>query len=264
VTIAATTATALDQASFARLAGIAHRDAGILLGPAKRSLVQNRLTRRLAATGLDFPAYAALVEQQGSPERAAFLEAMTTHETFFFRHHEHWDLVIAELARIPRPPRIWSAAASSGEEAYSAAIACGERHAAGRAEILATDLSRQILAAAERGEYGAYALQKVTDSCRARWFVRSGPERWRITDRARQMVAFRPHNLLEPLTAPDFDIILLRNVLIYFDAPTKERAVRLVAARLRRGGLILLGGSETLPAGIDGLVPVRPQVYRRA
>jgi chemotaxis protein methyltransferase CheR len=253
----------LDEGSFRRLAGIAHRDAGIQLGPAKRSLVQNRLTRRLAATGLDFAGYAALVERSGSPERTAFLEAMTTHETFFFRHHEHWDLVIAELARIPRAPRIWSAAASSGEEAYSAAIACGERHPAGRGEILATDLSRAVLATAERAEYGAYALQKVADGCRERWFSPCGPDRWRISGRARSMVSFRRHNLLEPLAGAEFDIIFLRNVLIYFDAPTKERAVRLVLERLRRGGLLLLGGSETLPAGVGGLAPVRPQVYRR-
>jgi chemotaxis protein methyltransferase CheR len=257
------TVAVLDEGSFRRLAAIAHRDAGIHLGPGKRSLVQNRLARRLVATGLDFSRYADRVERDGDPERTAFLEAMTTHETFFFRHHEHWDLVIAELARIPAPPRIWSAAASSGEEAYSAAIACGERHRSGRAEILATDLSRQVLATAERGEYGTYALQKVSEPCRRRWFAPCGPERWRIDARAKAMVTFRKHNLLEPFAGGDFDVVFLRNVLIYFDAPTKERAVRLVAERLRPGGLLLLGGSETLPAGVGGLAPVRPQVYRR-
>lgn len=258
----------LASAEFARFCDLLYRQAGIRLTEAKLSLVQNRLNRRLQALGLrSYRAYYELVVAPGSAELQHCVESLTTNETFFFRHKEHWDFLITRiLADWPagRPLRLWSAAASTGEEAYSAAIACLQHlgpHAA--ASILATDINERVLAAARRGVYSDYAVQKITDYGRAQWFDRS-PQGWVVGEAPRRLVSFARHNLLDDADGGPHDVVFLRNVLIYFDEASKRTALRQVAAAMAPGAWLFLGGSETLPQGETGFRCVRPQIFRKA
>lgn len=267
MTISPATGPVLSVGEFALFRDFIYRKAGIRLTEAKMSLVQNRLQRRLAALGLTtYHSYFARVEAPGSDECQACVEALTTNETYFFRHKEHWDFFIGQiLGPWPRHRRlkVWSAAASSGEEAYSAAIACLEHLGPQAAvSIEATDINQRVLDVAKRGVYSDYAVQKITEYGRSRWFTRD-ERSWRVAQIPRTLVNFHTHNLLETGHGPEVDVVFLRNVLIYFDDASKLQAVRHVAGRMARGAWLFLGGSETLPPGFGDFRPIRPQIFQK-
>lgn len=257
----------LTQAEFRHFQELAYTNAGIRLAASKISLAQNRLQKRLVDLGMDsWNDYIELVRAPGSRELQGCIEALTTNETFFFRHKDHWDLFIEQILTpwsATRTLRIWSAACSTGEEPWSAAIACREHRSDVRFTVEASDLNQRVLTQAQAGVYGTYALQKLTDYARDRWFTKAGDERWRVRDEVRSGVTFRQHNLLDATRGSQVDVMFLRNVLIYFDDASKRRALDQVAQRLAPGGWLFLGGSESLPPGLPGFRPVRPQIYRR-
>jgi chemotaxis protein methyltransferase CheR len=258
---------ALSLNEFALFRDFIYRQAGIRLTEAKISLIQNRLQRRLAALGLtSYQSYFTRVDAPGSDECQICVEALTTNETFFFRHKEHWDFFIGKiLAQWPRDRRlkVWSAAASTGEEAYSAAISCLE-HLGHQAAVTieATDINQRVLDVAKRGIYSDYAVQKVTAYGRSRWFIQ-GENGWQVADAPRALINFHAHNLLESRSGSVMDVVFLRNVLIYFDDASKVQAVRHVAERMSTGAWLFLGGSESLPAGIGEFRSIRPQIFQK-
>jgi len=257
----------LSIGEFSLFRDFIYRKAGIRLTEAKISLVQNRLQRRLTALGLaTYQSYFARVEAPGSDECQICVEALTTNETYFFRHKEHWDFFIGQiLGRWPRERRlkVWSAAASTGEEAYSTAIACLEHLGPQAAvSIEATDINQRVLDVAKRGIYSDYAVQKLTDYGRTRWFTRD-EHGWRVAQTPRTLVNFHTHNLLEAGHGPEVDVVFLRNVLIYFDDASKLQAVRQVANRMATGAWLFLGGSETLPTGFSDFRLIRPQIFQK-
>ncbi len=250
-----------------------YREAGIRLADVKANLVQGRLRKRLEALGLDsFRAYHDLVTSPGhDDEFQRCLEALTTNETFFFRHKQHWDFILDDL--LPEWKRstgrgtfrAWSAASSTGEEPYSLAIAldAGLSQSGCKATVEATDINTQVLARAKAGIYGTYALQKLTPHCLARYFTPAGDECHQVQGRIRSMVEYHQHNLQEPSRGQPCDLVLVRNVLIYFDTASKAKVVTHVAARIRPGGYLILGGAESLsdPKGLFEYV--RPTIYRK-
>ncbi|MFW5698284.1 MAG: CheR family methyltransferase [Planctomycetota bacterium] len=267
----------LDADEMRAFQDLAYAEAGIRLSDAKRSLVQGRLRARLERLGL--ASYAAyhrhIASPAGSAERQHCLDALTTNETFFFRHKQHWDFVLQQVvsawqdtsgAGSGRPLRAWSAACSTGEEAYSLAILLHDVDSAGRRRgwsIEATDLNASVIETARRATYGIYALQKVSQLARERYFRPCGDECWRVREEIRRPVRFARANLLEPGRGPAFDLIFLRNVLIYFDDASKARVIAAVTARLRSGGHLILGGAESLHAAPGTYDYVRPAIYRR-
>lgn len=256
---------------------LAYAEAGIRLSDAKRSLVQGRLRARLDRLGL--ASYAAYHRHISSPvgaaERQHCLDALTTNETFFFRHKQHWDFILHHVvpawqsatgAGGGRPLRAWSAACSTGEEAYSLAILLHDVDSTGTRRgwhIEATDLNASVIETARRATYGAYALQKVSRIARERYFSPCDGERWRVREELRRPVRFARANLLASGRGPAFDLIFLRNVLIYFDEASKARVIAAVTARLRAGGHLILGGAESLHAEPGTYDYVRPAIYRR-
>ena len=252
-----------------------YREAGIRMADAKHTLVQSRLRQRLDALGLtSYRDYHTLVTAPGNEtEFQRCLEALTTNETFFFRHKQHWDCVLDQIvpewkrkAAKGATFRAWSAASSTGEEPYSLAIALDAAldGTAFTARVEATDINTQVLARAKQGIYGSYALQKLTQQCLARYF-RPLPdgERHQVRDTIRQMVEFRSHNLLQPSRGPAFDLILLRNVLIYFDSNSKHIVLGHIANRLKPGAWMILGGAETLSGRTSEFSYVQPATYRK-
>jgi len=250
----------------------------IHLGPDKRVLVTSRLAKRLRFHGLgSYGEYCDLLRSPRGEEELQFLiDRISTNHTNFFREIKHFDflreVVIPKWqaeTRRTEPFRIWSAASSTGEEAYSIAIHLAEHFApadAGRWQIEGTDISTRVLEIAQRGIYDLDRLTSIPPEGLRRHFQR-GSNQWagqfRVKDELRRQVNFQHLNLLEghyPFARP-FDLIFCRNVMIYFDRPTQETLVRLLAEKLVPNGHLLVGHSESLSGVKHTLRLVRPAVY---
>ena len=185
-------------------------------------------------------------------------EAMTTNESFFFRDQKPF--VLFQKTLLPRllasratkkQIRIWSAAASSGQEAYSLAMICAEEAAklqGWKVEIVGTDLSREMVTRAKTGIYSQFEVQRgLPVTHLVKYFQQIAGDKWQIKDNIRQMVQFREGNLLTDFgLTGTFDIVYCRNVLIYFDLPTKTRVLSAISGITAPDGYLLLGGAETV------------------
>ena len=247
----------LDDAGFDLAARMIRDYAGIKLSPHKRVMVHNRLSREVRVRGLrSFAEYLALVQADAAGEREAFINALTTNLTSFFREPHHFALlrqrVQKHAAASSVPFRVWCSACSTGEEAWSLAITL--REAGAPAQVLATDIDTGALAAAQSGVYrmeraAAMAPQQLRDN-----FLRGAGDNagWvSVRPELRGLVTFRQLNLQAP-SWPElgtFDAIFCRNVVIYFDRATQARLIDRFAQRLRPGGLLTVGHAECFPAG---------------
>lgn len=250
------------------LTDLVREKSGIELGPDKLYLVQARLSslvRDARLADLDSLAMQLGRAPAGELARRA-VEAVTINETLFFRDaacFEHLARKALPALRAARGPqarlRIWSAAASTGQEAYSIAITAEETGTAGPlglVEIVATDISRPALERAEAAIYSRFEASRGLSAARLRAFFTETPEGWQVRPRTRAMVRCRTWNLLDD-SAPlgRFDIILCRNVLIYFHLETRRRVLERIAGLLAPDGFLYLGSTETLLNVTDRLVP---------
>lgn len=241
------------------LAKIVHQAAGIVIRDNKSAMTRGRLVRRVKALGLNSLAdYMALLRGPAlEREMPELLNAVTTNHTSFFRERHHFDQLANEtlpalLARNPSRLRIWSAACSSGEEPYSIAAILHRAlraHPSCDARILATDLDTEIVAKADAAEYADDVIERAPADLRPLLGLepsaRSGHQV--ISPALRKLVTCRQLNLLEPwpFQGP-FDVIFCRNVMIYFDPPTKRALVDRFADMLARHGTLFIGHSESL------------------
>ncbi|BDH45409.1 chemotaxis protein methyltransferase [Salmonella enterica subsp. enterica serovar Choleraesuis] len=243
----------LSDADFKRVCRLIHKRAGLVLAEHKREMVYNRLVRRLRHCGeAGFTSYLnGLENEAANPEWQNFVNALTTNLTAFFRESYHFP-ILAEHARSRQGEyRVWSAAASSGEEPWSVAMTlCDELgDMPGRWQVFASDIDSEMLAKAQSGIYRESALEVVTPQQRQRYFQRgTGPQAgWvRVHQRLRGRVEFAQINLLAdsyPLTG-QFDAIFCRNVMIYFDKSTQKAILQRLAALLRPDGLLFAGHAE--------------------
>ena len=258
----------MTEADFAFLRDYLRKRSGLSLGAEKRYLVESRLSpvcRRFGIGTLADLVGTLRLSREGPLERAV-VEAMTTNETFFFRDRAPFDLfrdvllprAIAARASMRRL-RIWSAAASTGQEPYSLAMLIHEAAAqlAGwQIEIVGTDLSTEVLEKARLGLYSHFEVQRgLPVQLLVKHFTQVG-EQWRISPKIAGMVSYRPLNLLQPFEhLGQFDIVYCRNVLIYFDAPTKADVLQRIAKVLAPDGAVLLGAAETVIGLTDALAP---------
>jgi chemotaxis protein methyltransferase CheR len=260
--------TDLDRETFTAIAALIYDRAGIVLRPGKESLVSGRLGKRLVSLGLpDWRAYLGhLAGPQGEDEMVLLLDAISTNVTSFFREPDHFEHFRRQVeADAPRGRlRYWCAASSTGEEPYSMAMVLGE--AAGQADwrILATDISTRVLEHARRGCYGDQAVAGIPRERQQRWLRRRG-EVWEVDRGLAERIAYARLNLAAPpfpMQGP-FDAVFVRNVMIYFDNPVRQRLLDEVVRLLRPGGHLYVGHTESL-AGLD--LPLRaaaPAVYRK-
>ena len=269
----------LTAEEYERFCGLIYRTAGIKIPPTKRVMVSNRLRRRLRATGIagfaDY--YQYLNSPAGAAEMPLFLDAITTNETYFYRDVQHFDWLsksflpeVAEAARLrkrPRSLRIWSAAASSGEELSSIALrlaAVRPMFSGWKLTLIGTDLSGAALAAARAGSYDDRAVRLIQPEERLRYFDHD-PEaqRWTLKPEIRSMATWKVHNLLTPLKEDPFDCVFIKNVLIYFDAASKQTVVNHLTSALARGGYLVVGPTEGISALLGSLEKLKPWLYRR-
>jgi chemotaxis protein methyltransferase CheR len=263
------------DAQFKRLGVIMYAAAGLSYNDSKKSLIQSRLAPRIQKLGLSgFAEYIALLEDESqAAEFQMAVDLLTTNETYFFREPKHYDLLEAELgARKEKGPLlIWSAASSFGDEAYSTAMLLADMQISGKVgpdwSILATDISHRVLLSAKEGVYPQDRLRHVSPQRLKRYCLKGeGPAEGQsmVVDKLRERVQFAQVNLCKPLDdMGPFDVIFLRNVLIYFDLPTKSAVVDRVLATLKPGGLFFLGTAEGRVPCQTPLTTLQPGAYRK-
>ena len=263
---------------------LVYRHAGISIGDEKVAMLSNRLRKRLKPLGMDsFAEYYKLLKScsPSDEEFSHFLSAVSTNETYFFRNDRLWDYVgtdlIKHLCRMkegqsPKRLTIWSAACSTGAEAYTLAIVLKSKlpkFSEWCVQIIGTDISRKALDAAREGIYQEYAVHEMNPQDRRRYF-RHDPEThtYQLKEDLRKMVEFGFHNLRDAFKRNYFDVVFLRNVMMYFDREMKERVLANVFSALREGGLMITGDVDPLRDGSDlkdksGLEHVCSNTYRK-
>jgi chemotaxis protein methyltransferase CheR len=262
----------LTDAEFAKIRAFAMRAAGIHLSPAKKSLVMGRWNKRLVHHGLQsYHQYLNLIgEESEAEERQISIDLLTTNETYFFREPKHFeflrDTVIPGQQSRERF-RVWSAACSTGEEPYSIAMVMADRMSHDNWEVLGTDLSRRVLQTARQGLYDSTRTDGIPNDYLRRFCLKgTGPyaNKLLVDQPIRERVQFRQVNLIETLPrAGLFDVIFLRNVMIYFDTPTKQAVVDRLLACLKPGGYFLIGHSDTLNGIPHALEMPKTAVFRK-
>ena len=260
---------------FKRISEIMYEAAGLSFNDSKKSLIQSRLAPRIQRLGLGgFADYLSLLEDETqAAEFQMAVDLLTTNETYFFREPKHYELLEAELARTKGrgPLAIWSAASSFGDEAYSTAMLLSDMQMQGRIgpdwSILATDISHRVLLAAKEAVYPADRLRAVSPERLRRYCLRGMGEsegQVQMQDKIRARVQFGRLNLCQPFSGlGPFDVIFLRNVLIYFDTATKVDVVDRVLATLKPGGLFFLGTAEGRVPCKTPLQTVQPGAFRK-
>lgn len=247
--------------------------AGITLSAAKKALVSGRLAKRLTHYRLaSYGAYFRMLSAGQSPgEVQIAIDLLTTNETYFFRESKHFELLrkLAAASLDQRQPfRVWSAACSTGEEPYSIAMVLDDVLGDHEWELYASDISTRVLASAKAGHYMRERTSHIPPAYLKRYCLRGIAEQegtLLVDKRLRQRVQFHQVNLNETLPKfGQFDVIFLRNVLIYFSPETKREVVGRLLGAIRPGGHLLIGHSESLHDMAGPLLVQGPSVYRKA
>jgi chemotaxis protein methyltransferase CheR len=270
------------EADFRRIAALIHAETGIVLSERKRMLAYSRLAPLVRRSGL--ASFGAFLDALGEDPalRSAVIDALTTNHTYFHREPHHFEHFARELrpvlvtrALAGERLRIWSAGCSSGEEIWTLLMvllgperSLGRKIAASDILALASDISAEALGRARSATYPVQAMDALPEALRQLWCEpaeAAGEPALTIAPEPRAMVRFRQLNLLGgwPMTQT-FDVIFCRNVMIYFDAPTKEELTRRLALQLVPGGTLYIGHSERVTGPAAALLePVGPTIYRR-
>jgi len=268
------------DAQLARYAELIYRRTGIRVSPQKKTLLTNRLRRRMREQNIeDFDEYYRYLCSlpANHPEWDAFCQEITTHETYLFRDETHWDWFRKEFLAVKiqavragqQAPRltIWSAACSTGDEPITAACCIAATILdlnRWDIKILGTDIGSGALEQARRAIYGERAMRLVPEDYRKRFFVKLGNEPlWQARPILTQMIVYRQHNLLEPIRHPPFDVVLLKNVLIYFDQQSKAQVLAHVKSVISPGGYLVTGAAEGIGEWVREFVRIRPWLFQR-
>lgn len=271
----------LSSKTFRVLNDLVYQHSRIRLGPDKQALVANRLRNRLRVLNLaSYEEYCqVLLSPHGADEVEELVDLVSTNHTRFYREPEHFSFLtgralpalVAPLSATRAPLRLWSAAASSGEEPYTMAITVAEflrSHPGLPWEIMATDISRRMLAVARQGIYSMDSVKPVPLELLKRYFQKGvGAQAGvcRVKPELRRHLQFERVNLFQahlPVPAHQH-VIFCRNVMIYFDLPSRVLAVQRLARHLAPGGYLVVGHSESLMGIAHGLQPVQQGVFQK-
>jgi chemotaxis protein methyltransferase CheR len=249
----------ITNSQYKKFSDLVYHECGINLHDGKQQLLKARLAKRLRKTGIHSAgAYLEILENDNQ-ELIAFLDAISTNHTFFFRENQHFEILKKDHLKI------WSAPCSSGEEPYSIAIDCLEKGF--RPTIFATDISTNVLQMGKNGIYPIERAKNVPSQLLKRYFQR-GNGRWdehiRVKSALKTMVTFERFNLLsDPVPSREFDVVFCRNVLIYFDNNIKAKVVNKLYDAVKWNGYFIIGGAESLNSITHGYQYVRPSIYRK-
>jgi chemotaxis protein methyltransferase CheR len=265
------TTPSLSDQQFDRIRALMQERASIDLALTRKVLVVSRLAQRLRQLNMaGFDEYLELIDSGRDPaEMHQLIDLLTTHETYFFREPEHFDHLakVVVPARVGQPVRVWSAASSTGEEAYSVAMTLMTAMGPNLPwEVVGTDVSRDAVRRASRGVYRADRLDQVPKGYVGRYCRRDAADERAIciTPAIRSRVSFQAMNLAAPLTGLGmFDVIFLRNVLIYFDKESRTQILDRICQQLKPGGWLVLGHAEIMCARPHGMRQENSTIYRK-
>jgi chemotaxis protein methyltransferase CheR len=262
----------ITDAEFAQFQRFIFEQAGITLSAQKKALVTGRLGKRLSIRDLEtFTEYLQVLGSgRDTDEVQIAVDLLTTNETYFFREIKHFEFLREKALAANgggRPFRVWSAASSSGEEAYSIAMVLADCLGDSPWEVLGTDISTRMVQDAERALYTMDRARHVPQHYLSRYCLRGTAQyqdKLLIDRKLRSRVRFRYANLNEALPElGQFDFVFLRNVMIYFSNETKQRVVNRVANTLKPKGYFLVGHSETLNDITQAVRPIAPAIYQK-
>ena len=267
---------------FEALRRMMYEISGVRLTEAKKNLVMGRLKKRLRDLQVSsFKEYISLLSKKGSGELDVFINAITTNETWFFRHEGQFtflektvlpSLVDSSVANAARMIKIWSAASSTGEEPYSIAMICDmffQRKPGWTFQVLASDINTEVLDRCRQAIYPERSLRYTPKVFKERYFrlVRKGQgdgrDVYQVSQEIVRRVRFSKHNLLKPPPYHGLDVIFLRNVMIYFDKKAKQTVVAHLERSLRPGGYLFISLSESLFDIQTAFRPVQPGVFQK-
>ncbi len=269
----------MSESMMQQFTDLIYETTGIRIPQQKRTLMSNRVRRRLRATGCgDYQAYFQHLKSISRTDKEwdGFLQEITTHETYLFRDEAQWNwlkntflpgvVAAARKGDRPRSLRIWSAAASTGDESYSIATCIAAsipNHTQWNIKILGTDIGIDALRAANEGNFGERAMRLVPKDLVRRFFKKSDDgQSWSAQQVLRDMLEFRQHNLLKPLGEKPFDLVFLKNVLIYFDRDSKKRVMELVNKQVTPGGYLVSGPAEGISDFVTQLERHEPWLFQ--
>lgn len=262
----------ITEQEFSQFRRFIYDAAGINLSPAKKALVGGRLSRRLEQCGAkSYGEYFELLSSGKAPDEIqTAVDLLTTNETYFFREQKHFDFLrklLSASERRAQPFRVWSAASSSGEEAYSIAMLLEDCLKGDAWEVVGSDISMRVLQRARAGHYPMERAKHIPQNYLQRYCLKgTGAQQGTllIERSLRSRVQFSQVNLNQALPELGvFDVIFLRNVMIYFDNETKRQVVARVLSALRPGGYFCIGHSESLNEISNAVTPVAPSIYRK-
>ncbi|MCB2189274.1 MAG: protein-glutamate O-methyltransferase CheR [Deltaproteobacteria bacterium] len=270
----------IKDSEFEAIRALVYQKFGINLTDQKRSLVVGRLQKMLRAKGFhDFGQYLAYIQGDESGRALGELvNRLSTNHTFFFREREHFDFfltrVLPHLAEKKKKKsikdlRIWCAGCATGEEAYTLMMVMleffGSQYYSWDAGLLATDISGDALKTAQEGTYPQERVANLPGELLRRYFRRGPGDLWLVDQRLKQEIVFRRFNLMNQVFPfkKAFDVIFCRNVMIYFDQPTREALVRRFHQFTAPGGYLFIGHSESLRRDSCPYDYVMPAVYRK-
>lgn len=268
----------ITEAEFQRLVKYMYDNFGINLS-AKKVLVQGRLGNMLNERGFkNYDEYLDTVMKDSSgAEVTTILNKLTTNHTFFMREPEHYTFLketilpyMTETCKNDHILRIWSAACSSGEECYTTAMLMDQYFGAEKAKwdtvILATDISQDVIGKAKRGIYTEEGMKGLSNDWKDRYFNKLSDGKYEICQGIKDEVVFKTFNLMDPMPdkykAKPFDLIFCRNVMIYFDAPTKQALVNRFYDVVKPGGYFFIGHAESVNRNDTKFEYIKPAIYR--
>ncbi len=247
---------ALTDSVFKQLRDFIYEKCGIYVSDSKKYLVEKKLATRLQERNLNsFEDYLSLIKYSSSAEELNKLfDAITTNETYFFREPQQLSVCVDNVVPmlLEKKPtkdiKIWSAASSTGEEAYTLVMMLLEKRCCSRIEVIGSDISNEVLESAKKAVYGSYSMRNVAEPYLSKYFRSNG---WthELDTSVKSMVRFMAINLIDAgkmRAVQGMDVIFCRNVLIYFDDKSKQKAVSLLYDSLRPGGFLFIGSAESL------------------
>ncbi|MBU0719951.1 protein-glutamate O-methyltransferase CheR [bacterium] len=260
--------TGISNEEFATLQKLIFKEVGITLADSKKTMVQSRLNKRLVHYKLDSFAQYLRIVQITLTEKIEMINLITTNETYFFREEVHFDFVKSLLTKGVASLRIWSAASSVGAEAYSLAMMINGAVGKDKWEIVGSDINSEVIKKAKMGLYPISWITKIPDQYKNRYCLK-GKGKYEgqfLIDRSLcSNMHFTENNLLEQNNyLGEFDIVFLRNVLLYFSDDTKEIVVKNVISNLKVGGFLIISLTENINSvKLKNLVQVRTSIFQK-
>lgn len=267
----------ISDKEFTRLVTYVHENYGINLTQ-KRILVEGRLSNELTRRNYqDYTAFLDMVfADKSGTEMVALLNKLTTNHTYFMREEEHYEFMrdvflpyIEQKNSVRKNIQLWSAGCSSGEEAYTTQMQMqeyfGNKASSWDTRILATDISVKVLTKAQQAVYHQESMKNLPDTWKRKYFKDAGNECFKVNPEITSKVIFKTFNLMDPIPfkKQPFDLIFCRNVMIYFDAPTKLALVKRFYDVLAPGGYLFIGHAESIPRDQTQYEYIKPAIYRK-